>query len=102
MYMKRWSLVDANGGETGLSVFPLRGGGRLVVVGDEGDLKFAFVVDMVVQERKCKRHCVTSIGLFGFCLHMLRSKVSGIQSLRLKINHAKLLDRYVPVRGFFG
>jgi len=57
--MKRWRLVDANGGETGLSVFPLRGGGRLAVVGDEGDLEFVFVADMVVQERKCKRHCVS-------------------------------------------
>ena len=39
---------------TGLSPFPRRGGGRLAVVGDEGDLKFAFAADMVVQERKCK------------------------------------------------
>ena len=52
MYMKRYSLVDANGGETGLSIFDRRAGGRSAVVGDEGGLPFAFVADMVVQERK--------------------------------------------------
>jgi len=71
MYMKRWSLVDANGGETGLSVFPRRGGGRLAVVGDEGD--FVFVADMVVQERKCKHlvyQCVTSRVIWILLAHI--------------------------------